>query len=281
MKLEDIDLYDYFRVEKPKDDTKGILHCYYLDNDPETGMSRIHPTILIIPGGGYGFVSYREGEPIATKFLSYGFHAAVLEYTVAPNAHYPQILNEAIMANVYLHRTIEKHHGAKDNIAGIGFSAGGHLLGLLNTTTDQEISSLGFKRREVTLNGSVYSYPVVSSNKEIMHSGSFENLTNHNEELAKELAIENRPIENASPSYIWTTKDDDLVSYKNSELLRDILTTANIDNELHIFEHGCHGLSTNDINVYHEDVLKKLPVNSSWIKEAVHFLNQHNIKIKD
>ena len=45
-------------------------------------------TIVICPGGGYGFTSDREAEPIALKFMAQGFNAIVLRYSVAP-ARYP------------------------------------------------------------------------------------------------------------------------------------------------------------------------------------------------
>ena len=40
--------------------------------------------MLVIPGGGYGMVSAREGEPIALSFLNKGYNSFVLTYSVAP-----------------------------------------------------------------------------------------------------------------------------------------------------------------------------------------------------
>ncbi len=40
------------------------------------------PTILVLPGGGYGFVSDREGEPVARYFNAKGFNCFVLRYTI-------------------------------------------------------------------------------------------------------------------------------------------------------------------------------------------------------
>ena len=44
--------------------------------------------MVICPGGGYEWVSEREAEPIALKFVGAGYHAVVLHYSVAPAAHY-------------------------------------------------------------------------------------------------------------------------------------------------------------------------------------------------
>ncbi len=39
------------------------------------------PTVLIVPGGSYLFVSSTEGEVIAQKFLKEGYNAFVLTYS--------------------------------------------------------------------------------------------------------------------------------------------------------------------------------------------------------
>ena len=40
--------------------------------------ARTRPLVLICPGGGYRYTSDREAEPVALRFNSLGFHAAVL-----------------------------------------------------------------------------------------------------------------------------------------------------------------------------------------------------------
>ena len=44
----------------------------YLHEDDE-----IHPAVLIIPGGGYEFVSSREGEIVAKRFFSKGYNTSL------------------------------------------------------------------------------------------------------------------------------------------------------------------------------------------------------------
>ena len=62
-----------------------------LEGDPEITLTAyIHDTkqtaqdaLLIIPGGGYSFVSHdREGEPIALKFSTLGMMCFELNYSV-------------------------------------------------------------------------------------------------------------------------------------------------------------------------------------------------------
>ena len=69
------------------------LTAYILDGNPNEKESR--PAVLVIPGGGYGHVSYREGERIALSYSSAGFHTFILNYCVKPHCHPLPILNAA------------------------------------------------------------------------------------------------------------------------------------------------------------------------------------------
>ena len=64
MQVKTVALYEYFDLEKPADGA-GWLDCYVQQNAVD-GIRR--PAVLILPGGGYGHVSPREGEPVALRF---------------------------------------------------------------------------------------------------------------------------------------------------------------------------------------------------------------------
>ena len=82
---------------------EGVKLCGYIaDNFEEIDINRKHPAILILPGGGYGFVSNRENEPVALKFLAEGICVFTLKYSVAPGAVFPQALCEAALAMDYI-----------------------------------------------------------------------------------------------------------------------------------------------------------------------------------
>ena len=51
------------------------LTVYLVENTLETDASRLHPMVLICPGGGYTMTSDREAEPVALAFLAQGIHA--------------------------------------------------------------------------------------------------------------------------------------------------------------------------------------------------------------
>jgi acetyl esterase/lipase len=140
MRQEKIDLYAAFGLQR-KGKEEGYLRTYALESNWEMGTNRKFPSLLVIPGGGYGMCSEREGEPIVLPFLKEGISGFVLNYTCAPDGYYPTCLLEAYMAFIYLQENAEKYHLDPLHIAAIGFSAGAHLCGLLSLLHDQESDS--------------------------------------------------------------------------------------------------------------------------------------------
>lgn len=282
MQIQKIDLYSYFN-QKKEAGNKGILTAYILDNSVEINQKRVHPSILIIPGGGYSFTSFREEEPVALKFASYGFNAFVLEYTCYSNYKvYPCVLKEALMAVKYIRENINKFQGDIHGIAGIGFSAGAHLLGLLSSVNEKELNELCFKEEDVRLDGVIFAYPVISSQPELIHEGTFYNLTQNDADLMQRLSIENRISDKFPPAFIWHTKCDSAVPYLNSVLLKECLDRHQIINQLQLYEHGEHGESLADITCYTEQQLIAVPKeNANWFMSAIEFLANINIRVKD
>ena len=70
----------------------------------------MRPVIVICPGGGYEWVSEREAEPIALKFVGAGYHAVVLHYSVAPAAHYPTALHQLAWTVAHLREHAAEYH---------------------------------------------------------------------------------------------------------------------------------------------------------------------------
>ena len=282
MRIEKVDLYDYFKVSR-EGSNRGFLTCYLLDNDKEVNLSRKHPSIVVFPGGGYFFTSFREKEPVALAFLNKGFNVFVLDYYCFENkACYPSVIKEAMMAVKYVRDNLNEFNGYEEGVSGVGFSAGGHLLGLVSSIKDNELDLLGFSREDVKLNGAIFSYPVISSRTDLTHKDSFYNLTLNDPKLLYSLSIENRVDASFPPSFIWHTLLDHAVNPSNSSLLKECLDKFNVVNELKYFRKGEHGGSVATLMCYREDQIKDVPsINSSWVDLACAFLLKQGVKIID
>ena len=95
MQVFDIDLKTEFSALKKM--SGGILRCYIPEVSSEADPDTQRPSVLIYPGGAYVFCSNREAEPIALYYLSKGYNAFVLFYSVAP-AKYPEPQVQAMAA---------------------------------------------------------------------------------------------------------------------------------------------------------------------------------------
>ena len=114
--------YQVLDVEVKDTEETAKLYTYFLDNSREIAPERVRPVIVICPGGGYEWVSEREAEPIALKFVGAGYHAVVLHYSVAPAAHYPTALRQLAWTVAHLREpdcalstsSISMHSGATE-----------------------------------------------------------------------------------------------------------------------------------------------------------------------
>lgn len=282
MKTERINLYEYFRKEKPSK-AVGDLEIYIPSRYPEYGANRKRPAVLVIPGGGYEYTSEREAEPVALKYLTQGYCAFVIYYSCAPNK-YPLALQEAGMAMVYIHENAEKFGIREDKIVANGFSAGGHLCGCLATLYDSEVLDfLGKKKRFVKPDACVMMYPVVTSGEKA-HKGSFNALCGNDEELRSYLSLENRVNKDSVPAYIFSTVKDNCVPVRNALLMACAYEKAGVPFTLHILEKGTHGLSVNDITSdTPENLILRAPTSpnnyNDWVNQVFVWLEERGFEV--
>lgn len=270
---ETIDLYNHNGLQNNLPNG-GKLHVYCRSFSQEMS-NKLRPAVLIFPGGGYEFLSDRENEPVALEFVHAGYCAFVLTYSV--NTPYPAPLNQALMAVGYIKQNATKYGIDANKIVAIGFSAGGHLAGLLATATRQEVNAVpnGAKPNAVVL-----SYPVVTMGA-FTHQGSKNVITDNGKINPDTLSVENRVDANSVPAFVWHTFEDDCVPVENSLLLASAYRRANVPFALHVFEKGCHGMS-----ICNGEVNAQLPIDvkynhvGKWFNLALDWLNSRGFALK-
>lgn len=226
----------------------ATVETFFFKDSPEIVVKK-RPLILICPGGGYEFLSDREGESIAFKFNSFGYHAAIINYSIAP-VTYPTQLLEVSAAVKFFKDHAEEFFIDPDRIAIYGASAGGHAAADYATGyfRDEVTSVLKVSPDYLKPAGMILAYPVITSG-EFAHRGSFDNLLGElkNDKMMLEyLSIENRITKETPPAFIWHTFPDGCVPVENSLLLAEAMKKENIPFELHIFPSGDHGLGLAD-----------------------------------
>lgn len=286
MTIKTIDLYEYFGIEK-QSNANGLLTVMIHEQYLEYCEDRRRPAMLVIPGGGYQFVSPREGESIACKYFSEGYNSFTLEYSVSPIG-YPVQLLEAVMAMVYIRENAKELFIDKDHVSAVGFSAGGHLCSMLGTIwAEKEIRDiLGDKVDLARPDAVILSYPVITLG-ELTHQGTSDVLTKKDQDLIKRLSTQNRVDKDSSPAFIWTTVNDACVPMENSMMMASAYKKAGVPFELHVFENGIHGLSlaTKEISragddpyIVNEPVAKWVKLSLTWLKNRG-FIIKHKDEI--
>jgi len=241
------------------------------------------PMVLIFPGGGYGFCSDREAEPIALSYNAAGFNAAVLRYSIAEHSGYPAPLADASKAVKFIRDNAERFHTDKDKIAVCGFSAGGHLAAWLGTKwNDKEIQkAAGVENDENKPNALILGYPVISG-REPTHNGSINNLLKSVPDEEKEsvrnlICCEENVGEHTPPAFIFHTADDAAVPVIGALNFARALSRNKIPFEIHVYRSGSHGLSLANYvtakskNSINADVEGWFDLSVKWILRTFNF----------
>lgn len=287
MTVKTVDLYAYFGVEKPQG-AAGTLQCC-LHAQSSYYPNRTHPAILAVAGGGYVGVCEREGEPVGAAFFGQGYQLFTLTYTCKP-AHYPTQLIEGAMAIAYIRKNAEQLQVDPQAIAAVGFSAGGHFVGMLATLTDEpEVkAALGADAALAKPDAVILGYPVIT-NGEYAHRESLQNISGGNADLAEKLSLETRVTSKSAPAFIWGTADDGLVPSENAMLMALAYKRAGVPFEFHLYEHGPHGLAlaTRHTAAY-QGIIPEAgydayidPVVATWYPMALTWLERHGFMVKD
>jgi len=230
----------------------------------------LRPALIIVPGGGYGFVGYREGDPVALSFMLKGYNCFVLRYTVKneqnPAPIYPKPQLELLAAMDYVKKNAEQFHIDGNKVFMVGFSAGGHLVGSYSYLYKEIYRELGIDKCEhLKPTGICLSYPVITMT-DSTHGDTRAFLTNLDKKLCELNSIENHVGNDYPPTYLWGTENDNCVPSENFHLMEEALNNAGVKNKTHIFPDGVHGLS-----ICTESVQTPNKECSVWVDECDEF----------
>lgn len=184
--------------------------------------------VIVLPGGGYTRISDNESAPIVAWLESLGLSASYFAYPV--NTRHPAVL-EAVRGEIRARRD-----AGADQIALLGFSAGGHAAG------HAALAPGASARERVDL--VMLAYPVVSMMLPT-HLMSRETLLGRDATLEQRVAtsVDLLVTPDAPPFFVWHTAEDAAVPVQHSYLLGMALAAAGVRHALHVFPRGRHGLN--------------------------------------
>lgn len=255
---------------------EGVENCNVKAYIQTNGFSkemenRLLPAMIICPGGGYGMVSDREGEPVAKEYFTAGYHVFVLTYSVGERAKNFEPLCQLAATIAHVRKYAEEWRIAKDKIAVSGFSAGGHLACSLGTLYNEEKFLKVWNRSEdIRPNAMVLCYPVITAGART-HGGTILNVSGAEEgsEEYRWFGLENHVDATTPPTFLWHTANDKVVPVENSLAMAKSLSEEKIPFELHILPEGPHGMSTCTKEVGTESAYV-----GRWVEWSIAWLNK-------
>jgi acetyl esterase/lipase len=227
------------------DADKPTLTIYAVTGGP--WAQKVPTGVLVFPGGGYvNLAMEHEGQQIAAWLNSYGISAFVLRYRLGPKYHHPVELGDAQRAIRYV-RAHATDFGIDPRRIGVwGFSAGGHLASSAGTHFDDGNANTAdpIDGQSCRPDFMILAYPVITFQEPYLHRGSRDALLGPNPDpaLVNLLSNERQVTKQTPPTFLFHTSDDPGVSVQNSLLFYEALRTASVPAEMHIYEHGEHGV---------------------------------------
>ncbi len=256
----------------------GFVDCFVVGvpHDFDDG-SWLRPAVVVVPGGAYAFVSHREGEPIALNFLSRGYHAFVLRYTIfEEGARYPDQFCQLASTIDYIRKNASELRVNPKEIFVVGFSAGGHLTGTLATQW-QNVLGICQKNLDCQPTAVGMCYPVVN---EEGHRESLSNIFGDayaNREKYPLIFDLSKGVSSLTPpTFLWHTTHDTCVDVRQSLIFANALASNGIHFELHVYPNGDHGMATCDREI--TPATDNTKNNGSWLDFCADFFRGYCVE---
>jgi acetyl esterase/lipase len=232
------------------------------------------PLVVFIHGGGwvsndkYADMGYMTNT--INAILNNGMAVASIDYRFAQNAVFPAILHDCNKAVSFLFDNAQKYNLDKNNIALMGFSAGGHLASLMGTSQNNNISGLYFSGsyRPVKYKAIVDFYGPTdltllpgSENPKSPESILIGATPLERPDLAKAASPLNYIDKDDPPFLILHGEKDDIVSNKQSKLFSAWLRYHGVKNDLIIVKDAPHFGTMYDVEEIKDKVIAFLKQN--------------------
>lgn len=228
--------------------------------------------MVICPGGGYGYLSPREGHDYALWLNLHGVTCFVLHYRLGSHGyHYPAEYDDVERAIRWVRAHAPDYQIDPHRVGIMGSSAGGHLASMALTHFDagNTNSSDPIERESSRPDLGVLCYAVITMGP-YTHKGSKNYLLgpHPSRKLIKYTSSELQVTTNTPPCFIWCTYRDTTVPMENSMMFAEALRKHHVPFSLHIYENGHHGLA---LGAAPPAFKHPLP----WAYDCLYWLKQH------
>jgi acetyl esterase/lipase len=234
--------------------TKHTLDIYV----PAKSEKKV-PLVIWIHGGGWRQGDkYGDMENMKTTLnaiLANGYAIASINYRYSTTAIFPAQIQDCNQALDFLYRNSEKYLLDKDNMAVIGFSAGGYLASLIGTSNNNKIKAfyVNEKQPDFKIKGVIDFYGpsdfIARIGSMLLDEGEQKSTSTallgaqplQRPDLAKTASPTTYIDKNDPPFLIFHGDKDQTVPITLSKLLDSYLKLANVQSDFVIVQDAQHG----------------------------------------
>jgi acetyl esterase/lipase len=205
--------------------------------------------MLIAAGGGYKRIEMEtEAHPAARWLSDRGITAFVLTYRL-PNEGWSAgamaPLQDAQRALRLIRANAEKYRIDRNKLGVLGFSAGGHLLGMASVRADfasySAIDSIDNHSARVDISALIY--PIITLVEPYSNTSTAHILVGRHadEKQAAQWSVQNFVTPQTPPMFLVQAKDDPISNPINTVIMQQACEKMHISCELHQLASGGHG----------------------------------------
>lgn len=229
-----------------------------------------HTAVIVCPGGSYTHLAYdKEGTRIAEWLNLHGISAFVLTYRLAPRYRYPAPIDDGKRAVRWIRSHAAEYRVDPGRIGMWGFSAGGHLVGMVGTHFDPGNPSAAdpVERLSDRPDFVISSYGLLTLDERAARAGQLQQFVRGpiTAELARELSPDKAVTAQTPPFFLYATESDDKVPVLTDLLFYEAMKRAGAPVEMHLFEQGPHGTA----------LAEGYPALSEWTVQLANWLRLH------
>ena len=206
----------------------------------------LHTAVIVCPGGGYTHLAYeKEGTRIAEWLNLRGITAFVLTYRLSPRYSYPAPLLDGYRSVRWVRSHAQQFAIASDRIGMWGFSAGGHLVGMVGTHFDDGDPQAAdpIDRISDRPDFVISSYGGLTLQPGVAKPGAMNSLLGDHAapQIIDDLSPDKHVTARTPPYFLYATTTDLSVPPLSSVVFYTALVRAGGPAEIHIFQQGPHG----------------------------------------
>ena len=230
----------------------------------------LRTAVIVCPGGGYRNLAYdKEGTRIAEWLNVQGVSAFVLTYRVSPKYVYPVPIEDGQRAVRWVRAHAAEYGVAPTRIGAWGFSAGGHLVGILGTEFDAGKADASDPVDKVSDRPDfvISSYGGLTLEPGVAKPTAMVSLIGEHAspEVREKMSPEKHVTAQTPPYFLYATTTDEQVPVLSSVVFFTALQRAGVPAEMHIFERGPHGTA----------LAQQYPALSVWTASLTNWMRLH------